>query len=158
MSFFFMFNGKPFGYLQRSKGPPPGDPLSLYLFLFSAEALCGLVRQAKEEGSIRGGVLHWTLCVPLAFCDGTLLFYNATGKTLLSIRGLLTRFEHGSRLQVNYQKSAIVFSRNVSLPVQEELVALLGVVRVEKHEKYLGLPSIIGKSKMEVFEGLKDRV
>ncbi|KAK4397886.1 hypothetical protein Sango_1264100 [Sesamum angolense] len=40
----------------------------------------------------------------------------------------------------------------------EELAGLLGVVRVLKHEIYLGLSSIIDQSMKEVFEGIKDQV
>ncbi|KAL0303568.1 UNVERIFIED_CONTAM: hypothetical protein Sradi_6224900 [Sesamum radiatum] len=39
-----------------------------------------------------------------------------------------------------------------------ELTAVLGVTRISKHEKYLGLPSIIGRSKREVFASLKEKV
>ncbi|KAL0307443.1 UNVERIFIED_CONTAM: hypothetical protein Sangu_3030300 [Sesamum angustifolium] len=47
---------------------------------------------------------------------------------------------------------------NVLVAYEEELAGLLGVVRVLKHEKYLGLSSIIDQSTKEVFEGIKDQV
>ncbi|KAL0417104.1 UNVERIFIED_CONTAM: hypothetical protein Slati_3542300 [Sesamum latifolium] len=43
----------------------------------------------------------------------------------------------GSGLQVNYQKSAVVFSKNIPLQTQVELATVLGVNRITKHEKYL---------------------
>lgn len=35
---------------------------------------------------------------------------------------------------------------------------VLGVKEVDRHVKYLGLPTVIGKSKKELFACLKDRV
>lgn len=48
--------------------------------------------------------------------------------------------------------------RNVPLPKQEALVAALSVVRVEKHDKYLGLPMEVSYSKVEAFNYLKEKV
>ena len=35
---------------------------------------------------------------------------------------------------------------------------MLGPMQDTRHKKYLGLPSIIGKSKVEIFEEIKERV
>lgn len=35
---------------------------------------------------------------------------------------------------------------------------MLGLKEVDKQEKYLGLPAIIGRSKKAIFSGLKDRI
>lgn len=42
--------------------------------------------------------------------------------------------------------------------IVDELVELLGVKAMESYEKYLGLPTIIGKLKSQVFAFVKDRV
>ncbi|KAL0451436.1 UNVERIFIED_CONTAM: hypothetical protein Slati_1121700 [Sesamum latifolium] len=41
---------------------------------------------------------------------------------------------------------------------QVELAGILGVTVVPKHDKYLGLPTMAGRSKKELFEGIKDRM
>ncbi|KAL0448420.1 UNVERIFIED_CONTAM: hypothetical protein Slati_1398400 [Sesamum latifolium] len=51
----------------------------------------------------------------------------------------------------------MVVSRNVE-GCQLELASVLGVTVVPKHDKYLGLPTIVGRSKKELFEGLKDSI
>ncbi|KAL0458083.1 UNVERIFIED_CONTAM: hypothetical protein Slati_0435500 [Sesamum latifolium] len=59
VSFSFMFNGKPFNFLQLRRGLRQGDPLSSYLFMFCAEAFSSSVHRAEEEGLIRGiRVIH----------------------------------------------------------------------------------------------------
>ncbi|KAL0355322.1 UNVERIFIED_CONTAM: putative mitochondrial protein [Sesamum radiatum] len=150
VSFSFMLNGMPFENLQPGRGLRQGDPLSPYLFLFCTEAFSGMIRQA-EEGAIHGVRVcrNGPRVTHLLFADDTLIFCDANCESLELIRGLLAKFERGSGLQVNYQKSVVVFSRNVPLQTQADLANLLGVVRIAKHEKYLGLPSTVGRSKRE---------
>ncbi|KAL0444505.1 UNVERIFIED_CONTAM: putative mitochondrial protein [Sesamum latifolium] len=62
-----------------------------------------------------------------------------------------------SSLKINLEKSAVVFNSNVNSTRQEELATILGVGVKRKHDKYLGLPSVVGRLKRDVFEGLKDR-
>ncbi|KAL0370740.1 UNVERIFIED_CONTAM: hypothetical protein Sangu_0392100 [Sesamum angustifolium] len=59
---------------------------------------------------------------------------------------------------VNFSKSPVVFSRNVELPMQEHLLGILGIRRAKKHDMYLGLPTIVGKSHSVVFHSLRNRV
>ncbi|KAL0287917.1 UNVERIFIED_CONTAM: hypothetical protein Scaly_2549900 [Sesamum calycinum] len=133
--------------VPNGRGLRQGDPLSPYLFLFYAKAFSGMLRKAEEEGAIhgvrvcRGGprVTH------LLFTYDKLIFCDANREALELIRGLLVKFESDSGLQVNYQKCAVVFSRNGPLHIQEELTGLLKVVRITKHDKYLGLPFVVGR-------------
>ncbi|KAL0449286.1 UNVERIFIED_CONTAM: hypothetical protein Slati_1485000 [Sesamum latifolium] len=55
-------------------------------------------------------------------------------------------------------KSAIVFSKFVGEADRKELASILGVTEVPKHNKYLGLPTVSGRSKKELFEGIKERI
>ncbi|XP_048435995.1 uncharacterized protein LOC125475320 [Pyrus x bretschneideri] len=48
--------------------------------------------------------------------------------------------------RTNLQKSAVSFSPNVYRAIQDQLVAYLGVPRVDVHDKYLGLQIVIGHS------------
>lgn len=40
----------------------------------------------------------------------------------------------------------------------DELTQLLGVKEVERHDRYLGLPTLIGRSKSQVFRFVRDMV
>ncbi|KAL0430865.1 UNVERIFIED_CONTAM: hypothetical protein Sradi_0712500 [Sesamum radiatum] len=55
------------------------------------------------------------------------------------------------------QKSAVVFSKNTPEEHREVLGKFLGSPVVDQHVKYLVLPAVLGRSKREVFDGLKDR-
>ena len=52
----------------------------------------------------------------------------------------------------------MVWSNNVLETREKEMQSILGVSHVQHHEKYLGLPSMVGKSKKEVFASLRERV
>jgi len=56
------------------------------------------------------------------------------------------------------EKSSVHFSSN-TLPQKRELIkGMLGVSEVERFESYLGLSTLVGRSKYHTFSFLKDRV
>ncbi|XP_056690135.1 uncharacterized protein [Spinacia oleracea] len=68
---------------------------------------------------------------------------------------------HGAksiRQKVNLSKTKVSFSKCVGAERRKEIIDTLGVREVTKHEKYLGLPTIIGRSKKAVFSCLKERI
>lgn len=52
----------------------------------------------------------------------------------------------------------MVFSKNVPPALCESLAHSLGVAIIAKHEKYLGLPTYVGRKKMEIFGYFKERL
>ena len=50
------------------------------------------------------------------------------------------------------------FSVNIPKEKKIETLDILGLMQDSRHSKYLGLPSIIGKSKIEVFVEIKEKV
>jgi len=52
----------------------------------------------------------------------------------------------------------VFFSANTPEEKKIETLDILGSMQDSRHSKYLGLPSIIGKSKIEVFAEIKERV
>ncbi|KAL0312259.1 UNVERIFIED_CONTAM: hypothetical protein Sradi_5625200 [Sesamum radiatum] len=159
VSFSFLLNGEQFGFLRPRRGLRQGDPLSPYLFLFCAEAFNGLIRKAEVEGRIRGVAVsrHTSPISHLLFADDTLIFCEASTEGLRCISEILAIYERGSGLKIKLQKPAMVVSRNVEVNQRVELAHILGVEVVEKHAKYLGLPTVAWRSKRELFEGIKDR-
>lgn len=60
--------------------------------------------------------------------------------------------------KINFNKAEVTFSKNVESTRRNEILNMLGVREVARHEKYLGLPTIIGRSKRAVFAVLKERI
>lgn len=60
--------------------------------------------------------------------------------------------------KINANKSSMFFSPNAPQETKECILRLLGPMQDSRHNKYLGLPSIIEKSKSQVFAEIKEQV
>lgn len=59
---------------------------------------------------------------------------------------------------INFDKSAAFYSSNTRQEDRNSVTEVLGVQVVDQHEKYLGLPTMVGRSKNNSFSSIKDRV
>lgn len=59
---------------------------------------------------------------------------------------------------INVDKSEVSFGRNVTELVKNMLLGILSFKAVETHDRYLGLPTYIGKSNKIVFSTIQDHV
>lgn len=66
------------------------------------------------------------------------------------MKEVLKKYERLSGQAVNMQKSGIFFSANVRRDKQQEIKNLLGVQNDLSTGHYLGLPSLVGRSKKAV--------
>ncbi|KAL0406176.1 UNVERIFIED_CONTAM: putative mitochondrial protein [Sesamum latifolium] len=98
------------------------------------------------------------MCKSILFADDTLMFCQASEESLSCLQRVLVAFEVASGLKINKDKSAVVFSRNVETNVGASLPRILGIAVLSKHDRYLGLPTVTGRSKKEIFDGLKERI
>lgn len=75
-----------------------------------------------------------------------------------AVQSILRAYESYSGQAVNFQKSTIFFSSNVRTNKQDEIKQALGVFSDLSNSRYIGLPSLIERSKKLVFRYLKDKV
>ena len=59
---------------------------------------------------------------------------------------------------MNKAKTTLFFSRNTPESVQQEIKVMLGVLAIKHYEKYLGLPSFVGRQKKACFNQIKERI
>lgn len=52
----------------------------------------------------------------------------------------------------------MIFNKGVQLELKNRITQILGVQVVDQHEKYLGMSTVVGKSKQEIFCAIRDRV
>ncbi|KAK9984193.1 hypothetical protein SO802_033718 [Lithocarpus litseifolius] len=60
--------------------------------------------------------------------------------------------------QLNRSKTSLFFSPNTDHDTKEAIKAMFRAQVIKPHESYLGLPSLVGKSKQNMFAQLKERV
>lgn len=58
-------------------------------------------------------------------------------------------YEAASRQKVNRSKTSLFFSKSTSIKIRSNIKVILGVQEIMQYEKYLGLPSLVGKGKKQ---------
>ncbi|GAU10142.1 hypothetical protein TSUD_420060, partial [Trifolium subterraneum] len=146
--------------IKPSRGLRQGDPLSPYLFIICAEGLTALIRHAESSGDIHGVKIcrNAPIISHLLFADDCFLFFRANINEAVAMKNILATYEAASGQAINFQKSEIFCSRNVLQVDQHNISTTLGVQAVLGTGKYLGLPSLIGRSKKSTFNFIKDRI
>lgn len=94
----------------------------------------------------------------LCFAEDTLIFSRATPEEALYLKGILDSYAVVSGQVINYEKSSMTFSRGLKVRRMEQIQHILGVQIVDKHDKYLGMPATVGRSKKEIFGLLRERI
>ena len=83
----------------------------------------------------------------LFFADDSLIFCKAMLKECDELQRLLALYEKASGQSLNRAKKSLFFNSNTSRKVQDEIKNRFGTQIIKLHEKYLGLPSLVGKNK-----------
>jgi len=155
VSFLVLFNGGVLDDFRPSCGVRQGDPISPYLFVIAAEGLSCLLKngiRGIEVAPTAPEVNH------LLFADDSLLFFEASNDEARRVRDLLQVYCNASVQRINADKSSIYFSKGVPDSLRGEIKETLAVHTESLLEKYLGLPTDVGKSKEGCFRYLKDRI
>ncbi|GJM96176.1 hypothetical protein PR202_ga12989 [Eleusine coracana subsp. coracana] len=71
---------------------------------------------------------------------------------------ILDMNEQGSRQMVSREKSVVFFSANCSEDMKQEVQQELNIDKEALAEKYLGLPTALGRSTKEAFEYMPERL
>ena len=133
VSYVVRINGVPQGHITPSCGLCQGDPLSPYLFLICAEGLSVLIKKSVQ-GAFMQGVAICNGAPNLShlfFADHSLIFFKVILAECDSLQHVLKVYEIKIRL---------------------------GVQIIKKHEKYLGLPSLVGRKKKATFNDIKEKL
>lgn len=160
VSYSVICNGKPKGFINPQRGLRQGDPLSPYLFLICAEGLSALLRREEDIGGIHGvkvvddapPINH------LFFADDSLIFGDASLEECKRLKEVLKLYEVASGQKINYGKSAISFSASTSEDEKVVLSNEMGMKLVAYHEKYLGLPTVLGRDKGKILRKVREKV
>ncbi|KAL5781686.1 hypothetical protein ACOSP7_006715 [Xanthoceras sorbifolium] len=156
----FLVNGKSVGEVTPQRGLRQGCPLSPYLFLLCAETLSTLIKGNESNGQSLGMrcCRRSPLVSHLFFADDNIVFCRASVQNCEKLKQILNVYEKASGQRINLQKSNITFSPNVEDDCSASILNCLGLVNAQAHDKYLGLPTMVGKNKRKTFCDIKERV
>ncbi|XP_071722061.1 uncharacterized protein [Rutidosis leptorrhynchoides] len=134
VSFSILINGVRSDRFTQERGIGQGDPLSPILYVMCLEGLTTMLDIKVELGLIRGVAASKTR-------DKVLEMYKKVDGRV-----------------VNFSKSSLFFSKNVSKETQGLLKAKLEISKLLGDSTYLGLPIIIRRKEQVNFEYLRDRL
>lgn len=160
VSFSVRINGALSPSFKPTRGIRQGDPISPYLFLICAEGLTNMLKSMGPQFISRGirVSFHAPWISHLLFANDCLIFTQATKKGAERIAEILDMYNQGSGQMVNKQKSAVFFSANCDDAAKTEVHQALQIPTEALGEKYLGLPTAVGKVADGVFNYVPDRV
>lgn len=145
-------------FICPGRGLRQGDPLSPYLFILCDEGLSSLINEKNRRGILHGSraCRRGPAVSHLLFANNGLLFCRATSHECTELKSTLDLYERASGQAINFGKSEIFFSKNVSPERREEVKTILGVAANLNTGRYLGVPSFIGLGKVAIFQYVRD--
>lgn len=95
VSYSFMLNGNPVGYVLPQRGLRQGDPLSPYLILLCVEAFSCLILQAERHGLLHGVNLcrETPFVSHLFLTDDSFLFLRANREDCEQLSIIFQKYE-----------------------------------------------------------------
>ena len=128
--------------------------------MLCAESLSTLIKKEVENGRLGGvGVCHrGPIISHLFFADDSLIFCKASLEERDALQRVLKVYECALGQQLNHTKTSLFFSRNTPMDIQEIIKERFGAQVIKHHEKYLGLPSLVGRNKKNTFNSIKDKL
>ena len=155
-----LVNGERTEEFKPSRGIRQGDPISPYLFLLAVEGLSCLLRHAGSNENAKGLVVAPS-ALPvnhLLFADDCLLLFKANVEGATVIRDTIRQYCDASGQRINLNKSSIFFGKGCPEETRQVVKGVLEVANESLTEKYLGLPTEVGKSSNGTFKYIKDRL
>ena len=160
VSYSILVNGVAYGSIIPTRGLRQGDPITPYIFLLYVEYFSYIINDATRNQRISGVSIcrGYPKITHLFFADDSLLFCKANSQECQNLIDILQLYEAALGQKINVDKSSFFFCNNTLDDRRCEVLNMLGPMQDTRHKKYLGLPSIIGKSKVEIFTEIKERV
>jgi hypothetical protein len=160
ITYLVVINENLVGHIIPTRGLRQGDLLSSYLFLMCTKVLSVMLQRVESTKAITGVPTskNGPQINHIFFVDDSLLFCKANLVEWRRITRILDKYEEASGQKLNKEKTSLFFSKNTSEERRREISQLFGLQDTRSYDKYLGLPTLIEKSRVHAFKGIKDRV
>jgi hypothetical protein len=144
-TFSVIINGQSFARFKSSRGIRQGCPLSPYLFVLAVNELSLALQEGLQANQLTGISLGPS-CPPihsLMYADDLLVCGKANIQEASTISTILNDFCHASGQVPNWNKSAILFSKNVTMQVKQEIKQIFQVPDLDSNTIHLGHPLLL---------------
>jgi hypothetical protein len=144
-TFSVIINGQPYASFKSTRGIRQGCPLSPYLFVLAVNELA-LALQEELQANRLSGISLGPNCPPihsLMFADDLLVCGKANMQEAATISQVLNQFCNASGQVPNWNKSAILFSKNVNMQVKKDITQIFQVAEMNENTIHLGHPLIL---------------
>lgn len=154
VSFSVRVNGMYSESFRPTRGIRRGDPISPYLFLLCSEGLTCMLKNTSPLYISRG--VRVSRSAPwishLLFADDCMIFTQASKKGADRVAAILDQYNKGSGQLVNKNKSAVFFSPTCQQEMKDVVLSSLQIPNEALGEKYLGLPTSVGRGCADAFK------
>jgi hypothetical protein len=143
-----------------SRGIRQGDPISPYLFLLCTEGLSSVLLHKESCGELQC-IQNGRQGPPIShllFADDSIFFARNDQRSVHSLKEALQLYCDGSGQRINLQKSSIFFGTHCSNDIKQKVMEILEITNESFHDKYLGMPTHVGRSPIRTFNFLKEKV
>lgn len=116
-----------------------------------------MTMHAEKRGWIHGAKLcrRSPSISHLLFVDHSFFFFNADEDESRRVKTILNQYEEASGQVINFQNFGGFYSSNTPLELCSHLNNILEVHNSINHGSYMGLPSLVGRSKKSAFAFIK---
>ena len=94
----------------------------------------------------------------LFFANYSLFFCKANSQECNTVLEILDKYERASGQKINRDKTQLFFSSNTNQQVRNSIKGRLGVLVSHQFDKYLGLPSFVGRGKKQSYSYIRERI
>ena len=117
-------------------------------------------RRGGGEGHLKGIAISRRApsITHMLFADDSMVFCRDTREEYDRVVKLLEDYEGDSGQKLNKEKTSLYFSKNTCRETKEYVQEKFRARVVWHHEKYPGLPPLLGRGKRKAFNRIKDQV
>lgn len=159
VSYSILINGVPHKSSKPSRGIRQGDPLSLYLFNLCAKLLSCLLLHVKCTGYTSSFLVGrgFLRINHLFFANDSFFFFQVNSIQWSRMLLLIGTYEQASRQLLNKENSSIFFRSSNHHEVRNTITMIASTRAYGSCEKYMGFPTLLGRSKIKHFQFLLNK-
>lgn len=152
--FLILLNGSPFDYFKVGRGIRQGDPCPHPYLLFIHICCLGFfpilsgIRVLRQSPKI----------THLMYVDDLVIYCRTFIEKVVEATKCLQTYCRWTRQDINWTKSSIHFSRNVSSQLRGEITRAMGIQECKHKGKYLGHPFCQLKNKTKAYSDILEKL